>query len=153
MSAQPQHYATREDFLCALSTTKAEYRRRANEARAAMREALSEADRVRRETGAILEELLSKIDANEELTDSGSDEEAELQDMRQLALDAMRALEYQQALHAADAQPKELAAAMSFPKNYRFAGTKTDVVRQIGNAVPVETSRAHSAAMIKEITR
>lgn len=31
---------------------------------------------------------------------------------------------------------KELAAAMSFPKNYIFEGTDTDIKKQIGNAVP-----------------
>lgn len=38
--------------------------------------------------------------------------------------------------------PKELAAAHSFPSDYKFVGTKSDVVRQIGNSVPVETSKA-----------
>ena len=31
--------------------------------------------------------------------------------------------------------PKELAAAQSFPEEYKFTGTKTDVLKQIGNAV------------------
>lgn len=39
-------------------------------------------------------------------------------------------------------QPHELAAAMGFPKNYFFAGTRTQQVKQIGNAVPVETAKA-----------
>jgi len=39
-------------------------------------------------------------------------------------------------------QPHELAAAMSFPKDYIFTGTKTEVIKQIGNAVPVCTARA-----------
>ena len=39
-------------------------------------------------------------------------------------------------------QPHELAAAMSFPDAYAFAGTKDQKVKQIGNAVPVETARA-----------
>lgn len=39
-------------------------------------------------------------------------------------------------------QPHELAAAMGFPSDYRFAGTKGDAVRQIGNAVSVRTARA-----------
>ena len=39
-------------------------------------------------------------------------------------------------------QPHELAAAMSFPKNYKFAGTKTDAVKQIGNAVPPRLAEA-----------
>lgn len=38
--------------------------------------------------------------------------------------------------------PKELAAAHSFPSNYHFAGTKSDVVKQIGNSVPVKTAKA-----------
>jgi len=39
-------------------------------------------------------------------------------------------------------QPHELAAAMSFPADYRFSGNKSEIVRQIGNAVPVRTARA-----------
>lgn len=39
-------------------------------------------------------------------------------------------------------QPHELAAAQGFPDGYRFAGNKGDQVRQIGNAVPVNTARA-----------
>jgi len=36
--------------------------------------------------------------------------------------------------------PKELAAAHSFPNDYRFAGTNSDIVKQIGNSVPVRTA-------------
>lgn len=39
-------------------------------------------------------------------------------------------------------QPHELAAAQGFPSDYRFSGTKTEIVRQIGNAVPCGLSRA-----------
>lgn len=39
-------------------------------------------------------------------------------------------------------QPRELAAAMSFPPAYHFAGNRADVIRQIGNAVPVRTAAA-----------
>jgi DNA (cytosine-5)-methyltransferase 1 len=39
-------------------------------------------------------------------------------------------------------QPHELAAAQGFPKGYKFAGTKTDAVKQIGNAVPRHLARA-----------
>lgn len=39
-------------------------------------------------------------------------------------------------------QPRELAKAHSFPDTYHFSGTKSDIVRQIGNSVPVKTARA-----------
>jgi DNA (cytosine-5)-methyltransferase 1 len=39
-------------------------------------------------------------------------------------------------------QPHELGAAQGFPKNYFFAGNKSEQVKQIGNAVPVNTARA-----------
>ena len=38
-------------------------------------------------------------------------------------------------------EPRELAAAMGFPGNYAFSGSRTDIVRQIGNAVAVQTAR------------
>jgi DNA (cytosine-5)-methyltransferase 1 len=38
-------------------------------------------------------------------------------------------------------KPHEEAAAMSFPKDYIFRGTKGDIQKQIGNAVPVSLSR------------
>jgi DNA (cytosine-5)-methyltransferase 1 len=38
-------------------------------------------------------------------------------------------------------QPHELAAAQGFPRDYKFCGTKTDITKQIGNAVPVNLSR------------
>ena len=38
-------------------------------------------------------------------------------------------------------EPRELAAAMGFPGNYAFSGNRTDIVRQIGNAVAVQTAR------------
>lgn len=39
-------------------------------------------------------------------------------------------------------QPHELAAAQGFPGDYWFAGNRTQQVKQIGNAVPVNTARA-----------
>jgi DNA (cytosine-5)-methyltransferase 1 len=44
--------------------------------------------------------------------------------------------------------PHELSAAQGFPQKYVFEGTKTDVVKQIGNAVPVNTARNLSKAAI-----
>jgi DNA (cytosine-5)-methyltransferase 1 len=38
-------------------------------------------------------------------------------------------------------QPHELAAAQGFPGDYKFCGTKTEITKQIGNAVPVNLSR------------
>lgn len=39
-------------------------------------------------------------------------------------------------------QPHELAAAQGFPVDYQFSGTKSDQVKQIGNAVPRHLARA-----------
>jgi DNA (cytosine-5)-methyltransferase 1 len=38
-------------------------------------------------------------------------------------------------------EPHELAAAMGFPADYQFAGTKTAIKKQIGNAVEVNIAR------------
>lgn len=45
-------------------------------------------------------------------------------------------------------QPHELAAAQGFPKGYQFSGTKTEVVRQIGNAVPCGLAKAIVRAVL-----
>jgi DNA (cytosine-5)-methyltransferase 1 len=45
-------------------------------------------------------------------------------------------------------QPHELAAAMSFPRSYSFAGNKGDVVRQVGNAVDCSMARALCGAIL-----
>jgi DNA (cytosine-5)-methyltransferase 1 len=39
-------------------------------------------------------------------------------------------------------RPHELASAMGFPTGYQFAGTRTDAVKQIGNAVEVNQAAA-----------
>ncbi len=46
-------------------------------------------------------------------------------------------------------QPHELAAAMSFPKSYHFAGNREQKVKQIGNAVPVRTAEALCRAVLE----
>ena len=46
-------------------------------------------------------------------------------------------------------QPHELAAAQGFPVDYKFSGTKADVVKQIGNAVPCGLSRALVSAVLR----
>jgi DNA (cytosine-5)-methyltransferase 1 len=44
---------------------------------------------------------------------------------------------------------RELAAAMGFPKTYTFRGTDTDIKRQIGNAVEVNTACALSREILR----
>lgn len=46
-------------------------------------------------------------------------------------------------------QPHELAAAQSFPKDYKFAGNKSEVTKQIGNAVCVNLAKALITALLK----
>jgi DNA (cytosine-5)-methyltransferase 1 len=48
-------------------------------------------------------------------------------------------------------QPHELAGAQGFSQGYRFAGNKTEQVRQIGNAVPPGLSRALVKAVLEEV--
>lgn len=45
-------------------------------------------------------------------------------------------------------KPHELAAAMSFPPGYQFAGNQEQIVRQIGNAVDVRMAKALVGAVI-----
>lgn len=45
-------------------------------------------------------------------------------------------------------QPHELAGAQGFPSGYRFTGTKTEVVKQIGNAVPCGLAKAIVMAVL-----
>lgn len=47
-------------------------------------------------------------------------------------------------------QPHELAAAMSFPKDYEFTGNRENKVKQIGNAVPLKTAKALCTALLKK---
>ena len=49
-------------------------------------------------------------------------------------------------------QPHELAAATGFPKKYVFTGTKVDVVKQIGNAVPPNFAKALFGQILEEMT-
>jgi DNA (cytosine-5)-methyltransferase 1 len=46
-------------------------------------------------------------------------------------------------------QPHELAGATGFDRDYIFAGTREDQVRQIGNAVPVNTATALCRAILE----
>ena len=46
-------------------------------------------------------------------------------------------------------QPHELAAAQGFPGDYKFCGTKTEITKQIGNAVPVNLSRELAETILR----
>ncbi|MEP7338645.1 MAG: DNA cytosine methyltransferase [Acidobacteriota bacterium] len=48
-------------------------------------------------------------------------------------------------------QPHELAAAMSFPKTYFFAGNREQKVKQIGNAVAVQTAKALCSSILASL--
>lgn len=47
-------------------------------------------------------------------------------------------------------QPRELAAAMGFPENYEIVGNKTEVTKQIGNAIPVNLATALCEQLLAE---
>jgi len=46
-------------------------------------------------------------------------------------------------------QPHELAAAHSFSKDFKFFGTKTEIVKQIGNSVPIRLSRELAETILR----
>jgi DNA (cytosine-5)-methyltransferase 1 len=46
-------------------------------------------------------------------------------------------------------QPHELARAMSFPDSYRFKGTREQIVKQIGNAVPKNLAKALAKSLLQ----
>jgi DNA (cytosine-5)-methyltransferase 1 len=50
-------------------------------------------------------------------------------------------------------QPHELARAMSFPIDYRFHGSREQIVKQIGNAVPVNLAKALCKALLSKTKR
>lgn len=56
--------------------------------------------------------------------------------------------EYLLDVHFRMLQPDELSRAQGFPDDYRFTGTKTEITKQIGNAVPCGLARALVSAVI-----
>ena len=50
-------------------------------------------------------------------------------------------------------KPSELAAAHSFPKDYKLSGSRADQVKQIGNSIPVQTANAIVKAMFEKPVR
>lgn len=55
-------------------------------------------------------------------------------------------------IHFRMLQPHECAAGQGFRADYRFAGNKTEVMKQIGNAVEVHQARALSAGIVAHRT-
>jgi DNA (cytosine-5)-methyltransferase 1 len=49
--------------------------------------------------------------------------------------------------------PAELAAAHSFPVDYRWCGNKSEIVKQIGNSVPVRTAMSLCGSQLAQIVR
>ena len=49
--------------------------------------------------------------------------------------------------------PRELASAMGFPSDYVFIGNRTQTVKQIGNAVAVNTAKALISSLISRDSR
>ena len=49
--------------------------------------------------------------------------------------------------------PRELASAMGFPSDYVFVGNRTQTVKQIGNAVAVNTAKALITSLITRDSR
>ena len=45
--------------------------------------------------------------------------------------------------------PSELAAAQGFPRSYKFTGSTTEVIKQIGNAVPKNLAKALGKSAIQ----
>lgn len=64
-------------------------------------------------------------------------------------IDAYRKAEYADILFRM-LQPHELAAAHSFPRDYHFEGTKSDIIKQIGNSVPRKTAQALCDVVLRE---
>lgn len=46
--------------------------------------------------------------------------------------------------------PRELAAAHSFPSDYLWTGNQSEIIKQIGNSVPVATAQALCTAVLRQ---
>jgi len=58
-------------------------------------------------------------------------------------------IKYKNKFYAREFTISELAQIQSFPKDYKFSGTKADIVKQIGNAVPPMLSKVIADEIIK----
>ncbi|MEO0797461.1 MAG: DNA cytosine methyltransferase [Verrucomicrobiota bacterium] len=67
---------------------------------------------------------------------------AECVESKQLPVISIEGKIYQLDIRLRMLQPRELARAQGFPDHYEFTGNKTEITRQIGNAVPWKTARA-----------
>jgi DNA (cytosine-5)-methyltransferase 1 len=50
-------------------------------------------------------------------------------------------------------QPHELARAQGFPEGYKFQGNKSEIVKQIGNAVPVHLAKALCGSLLADYAK
>lgn len=50
-------------------------------------------------------------------------------------------------------QPHECAAGQGFPPDYEFAGNRTEVMKQIGNAVEVNQARALNGVFVRDLVQ
>jgi DNA (cytosine-5)-methyltransferase 1 len=48
-------------------------------------------------------------------------------------------------------KPSELAAAQGFPRSYKFKGNVSQVVKQIGNAVPKNLAKALAKSALQNV--
>ena len=48
--------------------------------------------------------------------------------------------------------PRELARLQSFPDNFIFKGTKSSILKQLGNAVPCGLSEAIAESVLDSLT-
>ena len=62
---------------------------------------------------------------------------------------AIEGVEYRFDIFYRMLKPRELAAAMGFPKEYQFMGNQQDQVKQIGNAVAVNMARSLISSLIE----
>src|SRR5699024_1829903 len=57
----------------------------------------------------------------------------------------------QGALRARRLRVPEMKRLMTFPDEYKFVGSRADIQRQMGNAVPVELGKAVSRALLTQL--
>ena len=61
-------------------------------------------------------------------------------------------IKYNDKYYAREFTTNELAQIQGFPKDYKFVGSKGDIIKQIGNAVPPKFSKVIAEAILKHLT-